>query len=111
PPNPLPERGPDVPKAIEAPSPPAKTVPPPPSGGLWDLLGFMWQGVLWGALSLVTPCVFPMIPITVSFFLKQSEKSASPALGGGPAPRRLGRSPLLLAAVYSSTIAVVLTVA
>ena len=25
-------------------------------------------------MSLITPCVFPMIPITVSFFLKQSEK-------------------------------------
>ena len=27
-----------------------------------------------GLVSLVTPCVFPMIPITVSFFLKQGEK-------------------------------------
>jgi thiol:disulfide interchange protein DsbD len=26
-----------------------------------------------GALSLATPCVFPMIPITVSFFTKQAE--------------------------------------
>ncbi len=59
------------------------------SGGLWDLLGFMWQGVVFGAVSLLTPCVFPMIPITVSYFLKQSEKSTKPALAGaapaGPA--------------------------
>ena len=34
----------------------------------------MLAGVFWGAISLITPCVFPMIPITVSFFLKQSEK-------------------------------------
>src|SRR5262249_19213071 len=31
------------------------------------LLAFMLTGVFWGAVSLVTPCVFPMIPITVSF--------------------------------------------
>src|SRR5262249_50926335 len=47
--------------------------------------------------SLVTPCVFPMIPITVSFFLKQSEKEH--------------HRPLLTALVYSTTIVVVLTIA
>jgi thiol:disulfide interchange protein len=45
-------------------------------------------------VSLVTPCVFPMIPITVSFFLKQSEKSH--------------HKPLALALVYCATIIVVL---
>ncbi len=39
-----------------------------------DLLAFVLAGIFWGAISLITPCVFPMIPITVSFFLKQSEK-------------------------------------
>lgn len=28
---------------------------------------------LWGFAALLTPCVFPMIPMTVSFFTKQSE--------------------------------------
>jgi thiol:disulfide interchange protein DsbD len=60
------------------------------------LLGFILQGVIWGALSLVTPCVFPMIPITVSYFLKQSEQKHHRALS--------------MAAVYSGTIVVVLTV-
>jgi thiol:disulfide interchange protein DsbD len=46
---------------------------------------------------LLTPCVFPMIPITVSFFLKQSEKKDHNAL--------------LTAAVYSLTIIAVLTFA
>src|SRR5207253_2172695 len=36
---------------------------------------FLLTAIFWGAVSLVTPCVFPMIPITVSFFLKQSEKT------------------------------------
>ncbi len=78
--------------------------------GIWDLLGFMWQGVIWGAISLVTPCVFPMIPITVSYFLKQSEKSSSRGLDGAMVVGK-GRSPVLLAGVYSTTIAVVLTIA
>ncbi len=86
----------------------ARTTAPPP-GGLWDLLFFMWQGIVFGAVSLLTPCVFPMIPITVSYFLKQAEKSGKPS-PGTDAPRRT-HSPLLMAAVYSSTIAVVLTVA
>jgi thiol:disulfide interchange protein DsbD len=60
-----------------------------------DLLGFMWLGIWWGAVSLITPCVFPMIPITVSYFLKQSE--------------RQHHRPLTLALIYSLTIVVVLT--
>jgi thiol:disulfide interchange protein len=39
-----------------------------------DLLAFILAGIFWGAVSLITPCVFPMIPITVSYFLKQAEK-------------------------------------
>jgi thiol:disulfide interchange protein len=46
---------------------------------------------------LLTPCVFPMIPITVSFFLKQHEKEH--------------RDPVLLAGVYALTIIVVLSLA
>jgi thiol:disulfide interchange protein DsbD len=29
---------------------------------------FLWLAIVMGALSLLTPCVFPMIPITVSYF-------------------------------------------
>lgn len=31
---------------------------------------------LWGFAALLTPCVFPMIPMTVSFFIKQSKTKA-----------------------------------
>ena len=37
--------------------------------GLW---GLILEAILWGFLMLLTPCVFPMVPMTVSFFLKQS---------------------------------------
>ena len=42
------------------------------------LLGLIIEAILWGFLMLLTPCVFPMVPMTVSFFLKQS---GSPAEG------------------------------
>lgn len=62
--------------------------------GLW---AFALQGMFWGAISLVTPCVFPMIPITVSYFLKQSEKT--------------NHRPVAMAVIYSLTIVTVLTIA
>ncbi len=34
--------------------------------------GAIVAAILWGLAALVTPCVFPMIPMTVSFFLKGS---------------------------------------
>ena len=36
------------------------------------------QAILWGFAALLTPCVFPMVPMTVSFFIKGSQ---SPAQG------------------------------
>jgi thiol:disulfide interchange protein len=62
-----------------------------------NLLGFILAGIFWGGISLITPCVFPMIPITVSFFLKQSEKEH--------------HRPVTMALVYSGTIVIVLTLA
>ena len=38
------------------------------------LVSFIFLSFGMGLLALLTPCVFPMIPITVSFFTKQGEK-------------------------------------
>ncbi|TDQ31277.1 protein-disulfide reductase DsbD family protein [Zeaxanthinibacter enoshimensis] len=43
------------------------------TGGLWVIFGL---GFLGGLLALLTPCVFPMIPLTVSFFTKHSQKKS-----------------------------------
>lgn len=43
--------------------------------------GFLWLAATAGALSLLTPCVFPMVPITVSYFLRHAETSRSRAFG------------------------------
>ncbi|HEY0867127.1 MAG TPA: cytochrome c biogenesis protein CcdA, partial [Fimbriimonas sp.] len=46
------------------------------------LLAFIWLSISFGFLALLTPCVFPMIPITVSFFTKQRESgSGGSAIG------------------------------
>lgn len=49
-----------------------------------------------GFLALLTPCSFPMVPITVSFFLKQSEAEH--------------KQPWLLALVYCGTIVAAFTI-
>jgi thiol:disulfide interchange protein DsbD len=43
------------------------------SKGLWTLFFLAFLG---GFAALLTPCVFPMIPMTVSFFTKQSKTKA-----------------------------------
>ncbi len=43
------------------------------SGGNSSLLTIFLLGFVGGLLALLTPCVFPMIPLTVSFFTKQSQ--------------------------------------
>lgn len=42
-------------------------------GSLWALI---IEAILWGFAMLMTPCVFPMVPMTVSFFMKQSSSAA-----------------------------------
>ncbi len=42
---------------------------------------FSWaliiEAVIWGFAALLTPCVFPMVPMTVSFFMKGSSSVAA----------------------------------
>ena len=58
-------------------------------GGQTSLWWLFWMCVGGGLLALLTPCVWPIIPLTVSFFLKQ----------GGSARRSL-----LMAVVYGLAI-------
>jgi len=44
------------------------------------IFSYLWFSMLMGAVSLLTPCVFPMIPITVSFFTKRNEKAKGKGL-------------------------------
>lgn len=44
------------------------------------LLWFFIQAFLWGLLAILTPCVFPMIPMTVSYFMKSGSKGKMQAV-------------------------------
>ena len=44
--------------------------------GTYSPLNIFLLGFFGGFLALLTPCVFPMIPLTVSFFLKQSNSKS-----------------------------------
>jgi len=70
---------------------------PPPNAkdpGLWR---FLATAAAFGFLTLFTPCVFPMVPITVSIFVKQGEKK--------------GTNPLAHALIYAATIVLLLSIA
>lgn len=60
-----------------APSAP-KTVAPVEEESDGSLWGLILEAILWGFAMLLTPCVFPMVPMTISFFLKGS---ANPTQG------------------------------
>lgn len=70
------------------------------SKGLWALL---IEAVLWGFAALLTPCVFPMVPMTVSYFLKGE---------GGPAMGRLRAAlyGLFIVALYTLPIAAIILI-
>jgi thiol:disulfide interchange protein DsbD len=58
--------------------PPSSVTPPTSSSGVSggnesSLLGFLLFAFLGGLIAVVTPCVFPMLPMTVTFFTKRSE--------------------------------------
>ena len=46
-------------------------------GSIWS---FIWLAMTVGALSLLTPCVFPMVPITVSYFTNHASGNRSGAI-------------------------------
>jgi len=53
----------------------AETVPAPPvtpPRKKPNLAAFLFLAMTTGLVTLITPCVFPMIPITISFFTKQA---------------------------------------
>ncbi|MDD2303710.1 MAG: protein-disulfide reductase DsbD family protein [Prolixibacteraceae bacterium] len=45
-----------------------------------SLWWFFVQAFAWGLLAILTPCVFPMIPMTVSYFMKSGSKGKIQAL-------------------------------
>jgi len=73
--------GSEAPPAI-GPAPPARAVVPDlaASSHATTLSAYLGLAALMGALSLVTPCVFPMVPITVSYFTNRAGRSRRAAV-------------------------------
>ena len=70
------------------------------NASLWSLI---IEAILWGFAALVTPCVFPMVPMTVSFFMKGS---GSPAAGRFKA----GMYGFFIIALYTLPIAAIILI-
>ena len=70
------------------------------AGSLW---GYIIEAILWGFAALLTPCVFPMVPMTVSYFLKGE---------GGPTMGRIRASlyGFFIVALYTLPIAAIIII-
>jgi thiol:disulfide interchange protein len=66
-----------------APTEPAAQTPTPTPERAGDLFPFLLTAFGFGLAALFTPCVFPMVPITVSFFLNQSATTGDYAKRSG----------------------------
>lgn len=44
--------------------------------------GFLFYAFFWGLAGVLTPCVYPMIPMTVSFFMRGEEKRSKGIIRG-----------------------------
>ncbi len=45
-----------------------------------SLLAFLLSAVFWGLFTLLMPCTYPMIPITISYFTKQADQRKTSTL-------------------------------
>ena len=70
------------------------------AGSIWALI---IEAILWGFAALLTPCVFPMVPMTVSFFMKSA---GSPAMGR----IRAGMYGFFIVTLYTLPIAAIILI-
>jgi len=85
----------------------------PVSAGTSDdksMWGVIIEAIIWGFVALLTPCVFPMVPMTVSFFLKQSQQSqeredaAGEVIAGGKEVRSSSSRGRIMASFFGLSI-------
>lgn len=88
---------------IAAPAEQSDAVSAPTSAETKTLWAVIIEAILWGFAALLTPCVFPMVPMTVSFFMKGE---------GGAARGRLRAAlyGLFIVALYTLPIAAIILI-
>ena len=75
-----------------------------------SLWGLILAAVAWGFMALLTPCVFPMVPMTVSFFLKQNQAAKGEEKKKGRGKWLAAIFGLSIVALYTLPIAVIILV-
>ncbi len=95
------QAGESIPAAESTPA--ADTAPVKDAAGSKGLWALIIEAILWGFAALLTPCVFPMVPMTVSYFLKGE---------GGAAMGRLRASlyGLFIVLLYTVPIAAIILI-
>ena len=75
-----------------------------------SIWGLILEAIAWGFVALLTPCVFPMIPMTVSFFLKQNQTAEGEEKKPGRGKWLAAVFGLSIVALYTIPIAVIILV-
>ncbi len=85
----------------------------PINKGTDSLLGFMFLAFLGGFSAIFTPCVFPMIPMTVTFFTKDRKKKKTDGMSEAvikALERKYRREALKKVGVYAISIIAIYTI-
>lgn len=75
-----------------------------------SLWGLILEAIAWGFVALLTPCVFPMIPMTVSFFLKQNQVAEGEEKKKGRGKWLASIFGLSIVALYTLPIAIIILI-
>ena len=75
-----------------------------------SIWGLILEAIAWGFVALLTPCVFPMIPMTVSFFLKQNQVAEGEEKKKGRGKWLASIFGLSIVALYTIPIAVIILI-
>ncbi|MBR6270027.1 MAG: thioredoxin family protein [Bacteroidales bacterium] len=75
-----------------------------------SIWGLILEAIAWGFVALLTPCVFPMIPMTVSFFLKQNQTAEGEEKKKGRGKWLATIFGLSIVALYTIPIAIIILV-
>lgn len=80
------------------------------AGGKKSLWAIILKAMGWGLVMLLTPCVFPMIPMTVSFFLKKNSGEEAEKAGKSRGKFLAAFFGIFIIALYTIPIAVIILI-
>lgn len=75
-----------------------------------SIWGVIIEAIIWGFVALLTPCVFPMVPMTVSFFLKQNQDNQNKSGGSARGRAMASLFGFSIVALYTLPIAAIIVI-